>query len=96
MPRIFGSGHAAHKSRQPPAAGNFSDRRAVHFRCGPSAQFAFVRHGRRRAFHSFVAQLSSPFYDFCRQKCPWSPHDPLRLHNIFAWLLSDAGLFDVL
>lgn len=37
-------------------------------------------------FILFVAQLSSPFYDFVLENALGLPHDPLRLHNIFAWL----------
>lgn len=36
-------------------------------------------------FVLFVAQLCSPFYDVALESALGLTHDPLRLHNVFAW-----------
>ena len=41
----------------------------------------------------FLAQLFSPFYDVQLEALLGLPHDPLRLHNVYAWTyLILAGL----
>ena len=39
----------------------------------------------------FLAQLFSPFYDVQLEALLGLPHDPLRLHNFYAWTYPDPG-----